>query len=266
MSKQGVLFVDSGIGGLPYLSWLRAQKTDRQLIYLADTAGFPYGKKTPAAVISSIKAALKRCFEEFDPTVTVVACNTATVYALKELRKNFRTPFVGVVPAIKPASTLSANKNIGLLATNATISSHYTSQLIDEYAAHCRICCLPAPWLVDYVEKQWPLDNAEARLAAVRPVAAYFKKCRIDTLILACTHFVYLKDDLTAVLGDRIRVIDSVEGVGRQILRIIDRNPGQKTFSPENKTEDLFFMTDANSVGSAALFADLFGLKFGGGI
>ncbi|MDR3200332.1 MAG: aspartate/glutamate racemase family protein, partial [Spirochaetales bacterium] len=126
-----VAFLDSGVGGLPYLQWVRKHLPGENYIYLADRKYFPYGPKTPDRVFSAVAEGVEKFIKTFDPKLFVLACNTASVSALERLRQAFPAKtFVGTVPAVKPAAEYSKNKRIGVLATNATVHAHYLDSLI----------------------------------------------------------------------------------------------------------------------------------------
>ena len=128
MSKV-IGFYDSGIGGLPYLEWLKKHTTGCSFRYLAESAHFPFGIKTEPEIKEIVVESIGRFIEKEHPDLIVIACNTASVTALETLRQNYPIPFVGVVPAIKPAASISKKKSIGLFATNKTVSQLYTHNM-----------------------------------------------------------------------------------------------------------------------------------------
>jgi glutamate racemase len=216
-----VLCLDSGIGGLPYLELARQSLPGESFAYLADTAQFPYGQKSPARVRAAIMEAARRGIEALRPRAVVVACNTASVVALQSLRERYAVPFVGTVPAIKPAALATRSGRVGLLATRRTVHTRYLKGMIRSFAARCRVVLVPAPGVVDFVERRWfEASPAERRAIAVR-AAATMRRRGVDVVVLACTHFLHLEAELRAVLGDGIRLIDSRDGVVRQLGRVL---------------------------------------------
>ena len=159
----------------------------------------------------------------FNPKLVVLACNTASVAALGYLRKHFSLPLVGTVPAIKPAACLSGRRCIGLLATNRTVEEAYTRQLIYDFASHCWVVKRGAPDLVDLVERELYHSTPEEVEEQLKPLVEDLTAQGVDTLVLGCTHFVYLKEALFRLFNPPVEIIDSVEGVGRQVLRIIEK-------------------------------------------
>lgn len=218
-------FLDSGTGGIPYMLSLKEKVPAASCVYLGDTAHFPYGQKTQKEVAAAAAQAVRLMQKKWNPKTLVVACNTISVTALDDLRALFPSlPIVGTVPAIKLAAKVTANKRVGLLATNATVSHPYSQKLIDDFASDCVVFKRGDPDLIDFIEKKLFTASREERMAAVRPAVDYFVANGCDTIILGCTHFTHIADDIQAAAGDKVRVIDSREGVANQALRVF---PGQ---------------------------------------
>jgi glutamate racemase len=222
-SPRPIAFLDSGVGGLPYLEWVRQRLSTENYVYLADNEGFPYGTKPAAEVVRIVVDRVKRMIQAADPKLVVIACNTASVAALAELRRRFDVPFVGVVPAVKPAAENSVNRRIGLLATNGTISDTYTDRLITDFASSCSVLRIGAGEIVEFVETRYLESDEEQRQSAVSPTVQKIVDASIDTLVIGCTHFVYIEDNLQAGLNGTVRIVDSREGVGKQIMRLTER-------------------------------------------
>jgi glutamate racemase len=220
-NNSPLIFLDSGIGGLPYLNWLRERRPEEDLIYLADSAGFPYGEKNPDELTALLIDRFDRMNRLFAPKAAVLACNTASVVSLEALRRRFSFPFVGTVPAIKPAAGNGTRHRIGLLATNRTVEEAYTQRLITDFASHCDVVKRGAGELVDFVENRYYESTPAEIDRFLHPLVEDFSSRQIDALVLGCTHFVYLKEALERGLPG-VSVVDSVDGVGRQILRVLD--------------------------------------------
>ncbi len=214
-------FLDSGSGGLPYLAQLRLHAPGASCVYLADTLNFPYGEKTRDEVIAHASEAVERLLDHFSPRVVVVACNTISVAALPALRARFPIPFVGTVPAIKVAASVSKNRKIGLLATARTVCDPYTDDLIARFAPDCEITRIGDSTLVSRIESELVSGGREERLAAVRPSIDRFKAAGVDTIVLACTHFLHVEREIREAAGADIAIIDSREGVIQQALRLV---------------------------------------------
>ncbi len=265
-----VAFLDSGIGGLPYLASTRSLLPGERYVYAVDRANFPYGEKSVDQVISAISGLTERMIEREHPRLVVVACNTASVVALSQLREKFPLPFVGVVPAVKPAAALSRRHRVGVLATRRTVEGEYLRSLIHDHAADCTVVSLPAAGLVEFVESAMEKCTSGEKTARVRAEVERFRDAGIDALVLGCTHFLHLEQEFRHLLEDeRITLVDSREGVARQVQRLLRERARRK---PDSGTEgsgepDALYVT-----GSAAIeeryryFARTFGLRLAGSI
>jgi glutamate racemase len=264
-----IAFLDSGVGGLPYLQWVRRHLPKEDYIYLADRKHFPYGPKSSDEVFRAVAGGAQKVIEAFDPKLIVLACNTASVSALERLRGEFPgKTFVGTVPAVKPAAELSKNKRIGILATNATVHARYLDGLIERFASSCKIIRVGGPDIVDFVEKKFFTATHEERLWVVADAAARFREEGVDTVVLACTHFLYLHAEIHAELGDDVTLIDSREGVGRRVIAIITgERPGESPSSgvhgsgsppPASGFSRIYLSGDDPPEPQYAFFADYF--------
>jgi len=214
-------FLDSGSGGLPYLAQLKSNAPMASCVYLADTKHFPYGEKKREEVISFAVETVGKLLERFSPEVVVIACNTISVAALATLRATYSIPFVGTVPAIKLASAQSVNRKIGLLATERTVTDPYTDALIAEFASDCEIVRIGDSRLISRIESELLTATREERIKAVSPSIERFKAAGVDTIVLACTHFLHVSEEIGEVAGKGIRIIDSRDGVVHQALRLV---------------------------------------------
>lgn len=222
-------FLDSGVGGLPYLDYLKKLCSAATCVYVADTKNFPYGEKSKAQIEENACLCAEKIIKKWNPKVIVVACNTISVTALEELRKRFpKTPFVGTVPAIKPAAQLSKTRKIGLLATNATVNHTYTKKLIEEFASDCTIVSRGDPDLISFIEHKFNSASEQERLDAVMPAVDFFKSKDCDCIVLACTHFLNMTEYFKKAGGGAVIVVDSLDGVVRHALEV------EKTVFSEN--------------------------------
>jgi glutamate racemase len=217
-----ILLFDSGVGGLSVLTALRKVLPDAPVIYAADLAGLPYGEKTEAEIAARVAGLLGRMAERFRPRLACIACNTASTIALGMVRQVLHIPIVGTVPAIKPAASLTKTGTIGLLGTAATIRQAYIDKLEAEFAQDKRLLRYASPALV---------SAAELKLRAGRPDPAVYLEAAvglrsqpggeaIDTVVLACTHFALVEDDLRAAFGPDVRFVDGAEGIARRIAHL----------------------------------------------
>lgn len=260
MPDAPVAFIDSGVGGLPYLACAKEILPAERFVYVADREHFPYGLLSPEQIAAAVTALTARLVSREGPKLIVVACNTMSVVALAELRRSFSVPFVGVVPAVKPAAEFSRSKRIGVLATQRTVEGRYLKDLIEKFAAGCVVECLPAAGLVDFVEREMCVASTEERRARVRTEAEALRAAHVDTVVLACTHFLHLAAEFAAELGDGVRVIDSREGVTRQIKRVIGVNA-----APQKTGRDALYVTGPEPFEDRyRYFARSFGLELEG--
>jgi glutamate racemase len=214
-----IAILDSGVGGLSIVRAIRNELPSLSIVYGCDNKNFPYGPKTPIEVIKCISNLTKQTIERFSPDLVVIACNTASTVALETLRQQSSVPIVGVVPAIKPAAAASRSKTIGLLATPGTIARPYTEQLIKEYASDCEVIRWGSTQLVELAEekirgKKVDLDVVKKELAPFFPLQ---DQSPIDTIVLGCTHFPLLLEELSLAAPKTIRWVDSSEAIANRV-------------------------------------------------
>ncbi|MDC7227153.1 MAG: glutamate racemase [Spirochaetales bacterium] len=239
MNNSPLLFIDSGIGGLPYLEWLKKRMPEESFVYIADNKNFPFGTKNRNELINIMVATIAEAEEQYSPKAAVLACNTASVVSLDVLRNNFNFPFIGVVPAIKPAAFTTKNKRIGLMASNRTIEDEYTERLIKDFASDCEVFKLAAGEIIDFIENRLYNSDQDEIRAVIAPAVKYFKDNEVDIVVLGCTHFLFLEKELQEELGGNVMIIDSRDGVGRQIMRVLE----DKDLKSGRKTDDKFILT-----------------------
>lgn len=216
-----VLFFDSGVGGLSVLAQVRQHCPQLSYSYLFDNRFFPYGELAEAQLISRVEQLLSRAVEALRPDLVVIACNSASTLALPAVRAKLSIPVVGVVPAIKPAAKLSANRHIGLLATPGTVKRTYTEALISEFAADCQIEFLGSTRLVELAEMKLagePLDYCREVSEILEPWATL---PTLDCVVLGCTHFPLLKEEVTQALKGRVSCVDSGEAIARRVASLL---------------------------------------------
>lgn len=254
-------FLDSGVGGLPYMQYLRNISPDSACVYVADTKNFPYGEKSEKEIIENACSCAQKIIQKWNPEAIVVACNTISVTALEEMRRRFPdTPFIGTVPAIKPAAQLSKTRKIGLLATNATVNHPYTKRLISDFASDCTIVSRGDPELISFIEHRFNSATEQERLDACVPAIEFFKEKKCDVIVLACTHFLNMPEYFQKAAGENIKVIDSREGVVKHSLEVV------KKVCCKNETSRLYVtgFTESNDTTSYKNLCIKFGLEFGG--
>lgn len=218
-TKAPLLFFDSGVGGLSILAPTRAALPHAPVVYAADSAGFPYGTKSEAEVAARVPALLGRLVERFRPRLAVIACNTASTIALSAIRAALDIPVVGTVPAIKPAALLSKSRVFGVLGTDATVRQPYVDRLTAEFGADCTVLRHGSAALVQLAETKLrgqPLDPAIAR-DALAGLLDQPGGDRMDTVVLACTHFPLVEADLAAAAPRPLHFVHGGDGIARRI-------------------------------------------------
>src|ERR1700727_936711 len=165
-ARETILLFDSGLGGLTVYREVAAARPHVDFIYVADDAGFPYGDLPEPALVSRVVALMGELIETHRPDLVVIACNTASTIVLPDLRKQFSLPFVGTVPAIKPACAASVTKRVSVLGTEATVKREYTRALIRDYAGDCKVTLVGAKKLAAYAEDD--LAGAKVDDGAIR--------------------------------------------------------------------------------------------------
>lgn len=258
-------FIDSGTGGLPYMLYLAEKYPLYSCLYTADTENFPYGEKSHDQIIESLTCLVERILSITKPRVIVIACNTMSVTALSALRERFPIPFVGTVPAVKLAAKISANKKIGLLATERTVHEPYTDQLIRDFAPDCTVYKRGDARLVNFIEHEYPYAAKEERFKALEGAYTFFTAHKIDTLILACTHFIHMTAEIQELFGPGVTVIDSREGVVKQAVRLIEQTSFSQLTPKESSA--VFYYTgekDYKTVESYRSLIHSIGVDWGG--
>ena len=218
-AEAPILLFDSGVGGLTVLAELRKLLPQAPVIYAADLAGLPYGEKTEAEIAARVAGLLGRMSERFKPRLITIACNTASTIALGMVREVLHVPIVGTVPAIKPAAALTKTGAIGLLGTAATVRQKYVDELEREFADGKRLIRHAAPELVAAAEAKLRGETADPAVfaAAAAGLRGQPGGEAIDTVVLACTHFPLVEDELRAAIGENVQFVDGAQGIARRI-------------------------------------------------
>jgi glutamate racemase len=218
-----ILIFDSGLGGLTVFREVIKARPDANYIYLADDERFPYGDIPEAELIERVLKVIGGAIARYKPDLIVIACNTASTLALKELRKNFSVPFVGTVPAIKPACAQSKSRRVSMLGTQATVGREYTRALIREFAQGCEVTLVGAARLASFAEAEVNgAPAADADIAAeIAPCFVESSGARTDTITLACTHYPLLLDRLRALAPWPVDWIDPAPAIARRVVELL---------------------------------------------
>lgn len=223
---SSILFLDSGIGGLSVMKAAAKLMPHQQFLYAADYAGAPYGIKSEAEIASRVPALLGRLAERYNVSLITIACNTACTIALSHVRAALNLPIVGTVPAIKPASLLTKTGVIGLLGTDATIRQPYIDRLKDRFATDYIMLKHGAPELVSAAEAKMRGEQVDqdAIMRAIAGLTGQEHGQCIDHIIMGCTHFPLLIDELSLAAPHGINFLDGADGIARQIERLMIEN------------------------------------------
>jgi glutamate racemase len=227
MAAQEVILVfDSGLGGLTVYREIASARPGTDFVYVADDAAFPYGAMDEAALLAHVVGLMDELVLTHRPDLIVIACNTASTIALPDLRRKFSPPFVGTVPAIKPACASSVTRRVSVLGTEATVKREYTRALIGKFAGDCRVTLVGSKVLAGYAESE--LAGAPAEDAAL---AAEIAPCfvddgvRTDTVVLACTHYPLLLDRLRRLAPWPVNFLDPAPAIARRVGDLLGPPP-----------------------------------------
>lgn len=225
--KRHILVFDSGLGGTTVLGEIQKQLPECTFSYAMDNGAFPYGNKPNHFLLERLSSLCTPLIDQAAPDIIVLACNTASTLALDRLRSLYPIPFVGVVPAIKPAATQSTTKVICLLATEATVGREYIRQLNDAFASHCEVIPMGSQALVEIAEQKILGDPVQPTMLAhaMEPLLNHALANRIDTFVLGCTHFPAIREELAYIWPHPVNWIDSGEAIARRVSHLCKTLP-----------------------------------------
>lgn len=225
---------DSGVGGTSIWKAIHELLPAENTIYLADSKNAPYGKKSKEEIIELSKKNTELLLE-MNCKIIVVACNTATTNAIKELRATYKVPFIGIEPAIKPAANQSKTQKIGILATKGTINSELFNKTVKQYQ-DTKIIEQIGYELVELIESG-EIDSPKIELLLKDYLTPMIEE-NIDYLVLGCSHYPYLIPKIKKIIPDSIKIIDSGEAVARQTQFILKEKIG---LNNEQNSQNIFF-------------------------
>jgi glutamate racemase len=225
-NRPTILVFDSGLGGLTVFRELAAARPDASYVYVADDAFFPYGRHSEEQLVGRIVPLMGALIATHAPDLAVIACNTASTLVLPHLRARFALPFVGTVPAIKPACSASRSKLVSVLGTKATVEREYTRALIRDFGQGCDIALVGSAHLATLAERALhgqPIDDAEIapEIAPCFVASASDGNRRTDTVVLACTHYPLLLDHLVRLAAWPVDWIDPAPAIARRVGELI---------------------------------------------
>jgi glutamate racemase len=223
MSAPTIVVFDSGLGGLTVYREVVKLLPGARYIYCADDVCFPYNEMAEAALTARVLAVMQSVRERFEPDLVVIACNTASTVALPALRQRFEVPFVGTVPAVKPAATASRSKLISVLGTEATVQREYTRALIRDFAADCDVTLVGSTRLASVAEADLrgeAVDDTEIE----REIAACFVERdgkKTDVVVLGCTHYPLLLERLQRLAPWPVEWLDPAPAIARRVADLL---------------------------------------------
>jgi len=217
-----VLIFDSGVGGLSVYEEIRQLLPDLHYLYAFDNEAFPYGEKSEEFIVERVVAIVTAITQYTPLSLVVIACNSASTVTLPALRERFAFPVVGVVPAIKPAARLTRNGIVGLLATRGTVRRPYTHELVARFARECKTEMLGSAELVELAEAK--LHGKPVPLKDVKRILQPWLRMAEppDTVVLGCTHFPLISEELQQVLPEGTRLIDSGAAIARRTAWLLE--------------------------------------------
>jgi glutamate racemase len=244
---------DSGVGGTTVLRHLHAELPGTDLLYLADQARCPYGARS-AAELRALSAANTRWLLAHGAALIVVACNTASAAALHWLRRAFPgTPFVGMVPAVKPAVEQTRSGVVGVLATPATIEGELLDEVVIRWAGAARVLRQACPGLVDQIETG-ALDTP-ATVALLQRYLRPLLAAGADTIVLGCTHYPFLESQIRRIAGPDVAIVDAAPAVARQTARVLHERG--LAGSGESRAGQITYATTGDRASFARLLRQL---------
>jgi glutamate racemase len=218
-----ILVFDSGLGGLTVFSEVLKARPDARFVYAADDAGFPYGRLSEPVLVARVLAVMERLIGLYDPELVVIACNTASTLVLPHLRERFSVPFIGTVPAIKPAARATRTGYVTVLATPATVARDYTRDLVETYAGGCKVNLVGSRRFAGFAEAELagaPVSDGEL-LAELEPCFVQDSGGRTDVVALACTHYPLLLPRLENLAPWPVTWIDPAPAIAKRLIQLI---------------------------------------------
>ncbi|GAL16267.1 glutamate racemase [Vibrio astriarenae] len=216
-TTPSILIFDSGVGGLSVFDEIQDLLPQVNYYYLFDNEAYPYGELAHETLVERTTKLIEQFMRKHTIDLVVIACNTASTVALPALREFLSVPVVGVVPAIKPASTV-ATIGIGLIATPATVTRPYTHELIKDFAQDKPVELLGSTRLVEMAEHK--LRSETIDLIELEQILFPLKD-KVDVAVLGCTHFPLLKEEIQQVLGEAVLLVDSGNAIARRVKEIL---------------------------------------------
>ncbi|MBP1989308.1 glutamate racemase [Paenibacillus eucommiae] len=217
--QQAIAILDSGVGGLTVVKEVLRQLPQEKILYFGDTARSPYGSRPPEEV-RRFTAQIVDYFNQFNPKMIVIACNTATAFAIEDIRAKVSVPVIGVIsPGVRAAIKASRSGNVGVIGTEGTIRSEAYERALKKISPNIQVYSQACPLLAPLVERG--LFDGDEALQIVEQSLAPLIENALDCLILGCTHYPFLVGPISKVMGPKVRLISSAEETAREISTIL---------------------------------------------
>lgn len=266
---MAILVLDSGVGGLTVLRDLRAVMPTKQIIYVGDDGGFPYGEWPEEALVERLVRVFEHYLTLHDVELGIVACNTASTLIMPSLRRAFDIPFVGTVPAIKPAAERTVSGLVSVIATPGTINRRYTQQLVQDHAAHVTVnlvaCTGLAPLAEHYMHYR-EIDTAKL-WQEIEPCFVESNGHRTDIVVLGCTHYPFLVNEMRKLAPWPVDWIDPSEAIAMRAFDVLsssamhDSVHDSQEDADEHSKQDLVYLTSNQPTPAARRLMRGFGLQ-----
>ncbi|MDO8977775.1 MAG: glutamate racemase [Afipia sp.] len=222
-----ILVFDSGLGGLTVFREIVKLRPGARYVYVADDAYFPYGQHTEDEIVARVVPLVGDLIAEHAPDLAVIACNTASTLVMTHLREAYSVPFVGTVPAIKPACALSQTKRVSVLGTRGTVKREYTKALIRDFAQGCDVTLVGAENLANLAEAALRGEHASDEAVAAEIAPCFIDgDARTDTVVLACTHYPLLISQMVALAPWAVNWIDPAPAIARRVSDLLGSTNG----------------------------------------
>lgn len=249
LNQPTILIVDSGVGGLSIYEEVKNLIPNANYIYVFDNNGFPYGEKPACLITDFVIGIVSSITRKYNLDLIIIACNTASTILLPTIRKLYLCPIIGVVPAIKPAVKLTKNRIIGLLATKATIRRQYTLDLISKFALNCQILSLGSSELTNIAEAK--LHGKIVSLSILRKILKPWL-CKLeppDTIVLGCTHFPLLSQELYDIFPKGTNFVDSGKAIARRAVCLIGQHTETSVLYRTKKNNNkAYYLADSSKI------------------
>jgi glutamate racemase len=221
-----ILVFDSGLGGMTVLREIVAARPEAHFIYVADDAFFPYGHHGEDEIIARVVPLIGELIDRHSPDLVVIACNTASTLVMSHLRAAYEIPFVGTVPAIKPACARSKTRRVSVLGTRGTVQREYTKGLIRDFAQGCEVTLVGSPELASLAENALSGHEVSDRDILVELTPCFVgagepETSRTDTIVLACTHYPLLLDRFVRLAPWPVEWIDPAPAIARRVSDLL---------------------------------------------